>query len=96
MVDEAAAMDGPPIMKGLVEGIEHKARMGGPARSPTNDAAGEGVNHKGHVDEPLPSREWSKKRCCASPPRTVRAPFSAYGSLFNLGPWPWQRHDNLR
>src|SRR5690606_16365351 len=57
MVDEAAAMDGPPIMKGLVEGIEHKARMGGPARSPTNDAAGEGVNHKGHVDEPLPSRD---------------------------------------
>ncbi|MGV1862114.1 hypothetical protein ACQZ64_30285, partial [Rhizobium rhizogenes] len=32
--------------------------------------------------------EWSKKRNCASPPRTVLAPFSAYGSLFKLGPWP--------
>ncbi|GGB13613.1 replicative DNA helicase [Brucella endophytica] len=35
-----------------------------------------------------PCPEWSKKRKCASPPRTVRAPFSAYGSLFKLGPWP--------
>ena len=32
--------------------------------------------------------KWSKKRICASSPRTVRAPFSAYGSPFNLGPWP--------
>jgi len=32
--------------------------------------------------------QWSKKRERASPPRTVRAPFSAYGSLFKLGPWP--------
>jgi hypothetical protein len=26
----------------------------------------------------------------ASPPRTVRAPFGAYGSPFNLGPRPWR------
>ena len=36
----------------------------------------------------VPATEWSKKRRSASPPRTVRAPFSAYGSLFKLGPWP--------
>ena len=70
--------------------------MGGPASPPTDNAAGKGIDDEGDVDEALPSRQWSKKRCCASPPRTVRAPFSAYGSLFNLGPWPWQRHDNLR
>jgi hypothetical protein len=59
-----------------------------PARPPANDAPGKNVDHKGHVDEALPGSEWSKKRGCASPPRTVRAPFSAYGSLFKLGPWP--------
>jgi hypothetical protein len=39
------------------------------------------------------SGKWSRKRMSASPPRTVRAPFSAYGSLFNPGPRPWRLHD---
>lgn len=30
MVDEATAMDGPSIMKRLVQGIEDETRMGGP------------------------------------------------------------------
>ena len=38
---------------------------------------------------------WSKKRDCASPPRTVYAPFSAYGSPFKLGSWPWRHHDSV-
>lgn len=88
MVDEPAAMDGPPIMECLVEGIEHEARMSSAACPPTDDAASEGIDHEGDVNEALPGRQWSKKRGCASPPRTVRAPFSAYGSLFKLGPWP--------
>jgi hypothetical protein len=29
-------------------------------------------------------------------PRTVCAPFSAYGSPFNLGPRPWRHHDSER
>ncbi len=49
-------MDGPPIMECLLQGIEHKARMGSPARPPTDDAASEGVDHESHVDETLPSR----------------------------------------
>jgi hypothetical protein len=81
-------VDGPPTMKCLIEGIKHKARMGSPAYPPTDDAASKSVDHKSDVDEALPGRQWSKKRGCASPPRTVRAPFSAYGSLFKLGPWP--------
>jgi hypothetical protein len=36
MVDEPTAMDGPPIMKRLVQGIEDEARMGVRlARQPT-------------------------------------------------------------
>ena len=54
MMDEPAAMDGLPIMKRLVEGIEHKARMGGSARSPADDAAGEGIDHESDVNEALP------------------------------------------
>jgi len=51
MMNEPTAMDGPSIVKRLVEGIEHKARLRRPARSLTYDAAGEGVDHEGHVDE---------------------------------------------
>jgi len=40
--------------------------------------------------------EWSKKRRSASPPRTVRAPFSAYGSPSKRGPWPLQHHDTVK
>jgi hypothetical protein len=40
--------------------------------------------------------EWSKKRISASPPRTVRAPFSAYGSPFKSGPWPLRHPDIAR
>ena len=56
MVDEPTAMDGSPIVKRLVQGIEDEARMGGPACPPTDDTASEGVDHKSHVDETLPGR----------------------------------------
>ena len=52
MVDEPTAMDGPPIMKRLVQGIEDEARMGGPACPPTDNAACKGID-----DEALPSRQ---------------------------------------
>ena len=42
------------------------------------------------------SESWSKKRMSASPPRTVRAPFSAYGSPFKPGPWPLRHPDIVR
>ena len=81
-------MSGTPIMKCLLQRIEDEARMCCPACPPADDATSEDVDDKGHVDETLPGGEWSKKRRSTSPPRTVRAPFSAYGSLFKLGPWP--------
>ena len=44
MMNQPAAMDGPPIMKRLIERIEQEARMGSPACPPTDDAASEGIN----------------------------------------------------
>ena len=94
VMDETAAARRSAIVKGLLEGVENEASMGGPARSPSDDPPGERIDDEGDVDEPGPGREWSRKRMSASPPRTVRAPFSAYGSLFNLGPRPWRHHDS--
>ena len=58
------------------------------AHRPADDLPGEKIEHDGQIEPSFPSWQWSKKRFRASPPRTVRAPFSAYGSPFNLGPWP--------
>ncbi|SPL64762.1 hypothetical protein OHAE_629 [Ochrobactrum soli] len=55
MVNQSATVDGPPIMKRLVEGIENETRMGSPACSPTDDAASEGINHERDVNKALPS-----------------------------------------
>ncbi len=56
MVDEPAMLDGPPIMKRLVECIENETRMGSPARPPTDDAASEGIDHERDVNEASLSR----------------------------------------
>lgn len=50
-------MNGPPIMKCLLKGIEDKARLCRPARPPADDATSEDVDDKGHVDEALPGRD---------------------------------------
>ena len=55
---------------------------------PSNNLPGEKIEHDSQIEPAFRGWQWSKKRICASPPRTVRAPFSAYGSPFNLGPWP--------
>jgi hypothetical protein len=56
-MNQPATSNGQPIMKRLVKGIEHKARMGRSACPPTDDTAGEGIDYKGHVDEALPGRD---------------------------------------
>jgi len=83
-----AAAKGTTFAQGLLERVEHEARMHRARGAPADDPSRECVDDEGDVDEAGPSGEWSKKRFRASPPRTVRAPFSAYGSPFNLGPWP--------
>ncbi len=54
VMHEAAAMNGTPIMKCLLQGIEDKPGMCRPAHPPTDDTAREGVYDKGHIDEALP------------------------------------------
>lgn len=57
MVDQAAAMDGAPVMERLFQGIENEAGMGGPARPPADDATGIGVDDEGDIDEAGPGRD---------------------------------------
>ena len=51
MLHQAAAMSGLSLVQDLLESIENEAGMGRPAHPPTDDAAGIGVDHEGHVDE---------------------------------------------
>ena len=78
---------------GLVGSIQNELGIHWRGDPPADDAPGEDVDDEGSVDRARPAGKWSKRRCCASPPRTVRAPFSAYGSPFKSGPWPWQPDD---
>ena len=80
-------------LDGGAEGSQRQPGVDGSADGIADDAARPGIEYHCHVGEPANDREWSKKRFRASPPRTVRAPFSAYGSPFKLGPWPWQRRN---
>ena len=56
MMDEAAAMNRPPIVKRLLQGIQHEAGMRGPADPPADDPPGVGVDDEGDVDEARPGR----------------------------------------
>ena len=57
MVHQPAAMDGPPIMEGLLQSIEHEAGMRGPRDPPADDAAGIGIDDEGHIDEAGPGAD---------------------------------------
>ena len=57
MMHEPAAMDGPSIVQGLLQSIEHEAGMRRPAHPPADDPAGIGVDDEGHVDEAGPGRD---------------------------------------
>ena len=51
---------------------ETMRRLGNKTARAADDAAREQVDHHGQTGKTLLGPEWSKKRCCASPPRTVR------------------------
>ena len=57
MMNQPATFDGPPIMQCLVESIEDESRVRRSTGPPADDAAGEGIDDKGHVDEALPGRD---------------------------------------
>ena len=62
VVDQSAAMDWPPIVDRLLEGVEHKAGMCRPAHPPAHDIAGVDVDHEGHLDKPGPRRDVGEVR----------------------------------
>src|SRR3954453_4820545 len=57
VVHEPATMDRPPIMQGLLQRIEHEARMRRARGPPAHDPAGIGVDHEGDVDKAGPGRD---------------------------------------
>jgi len=50
-MDEAATMNGMPLMKGLLQSVEDKPCLRCPAHAPADDAASKGVDHERHVNE---------------------------------------------
>src|ERR1019366_1563042 len=63
---------------------------------PSNNLPGAKIEHGRQGEPAFTGWQWGKKRISASPPRTVRAPFSAYGSPFKPGPWPLRHPDIVR
>jgi hypothetical protein len=51
MMHQAAAMNGPSFVQGLLKSIQHEAGMSGPAHPPAHDPAGIGIDHESNVDE---------------------------------------------
>src|ERR1700761_7526854 len=62
----------------IFQRLDAQRRLHRDRQPPRQNPAGRPVEHNGEIDESARHREWSKKRISASPPRTVRAPFSAY------------------
>jgi hypothetical protein len=52
MVDEAAPMGRPAIVKSLLQGIQHEAGVRRPAGLPADDPPRIGIDDEGDVDEP--------------------------------------------
>jgi len=53
-MNEAAAMNGTPLMTRLFRSIEDEPGMRRPAHPPADNPARERINDEGHVDETLP------------------------------------------
>ncbi len=47
-------MQWPPVMQGLLQGAQGETGMGGPRRTPSDDAAGLGIDDEGHANEAGP------------------------------------------
>src|SRR4051812_46557637 len=78
VVHEPAAMDGAPIMEGLLQCIEHEARVCRAGDTPADDAAGVGIDDEGDIDKTTPGRHV----CEVGDPehiRTRRMELAGYG-----------------
>jgi hypothetical protein len=62
VMDQAAAMQGPPVMQSLLQRIKHEPGMRRAADAPADDPAGKGINDEGDIDKASPGRDISKVR----------------------------------
>src|SRR5450756_2342879 len=77
----------------LLQRFDAKPAVDGVRQPPSQNRPAGPIDDCYEIQKAVRHREWSKKRMSASPPRTVRAPFSAYGSPFKPGPWPLRHPD---
>src|SRR3954471_13827357 len=56
MMDEAGAPDGPSLVQGLLQRVQHEAGVSRAGGTPADDAPRKGVNSKGDIDETGPCR----------------------------------------
>ena len=68
VVDEAAASDGPALVRGLLQRVQHKAGVSRAGDTPADDASRKGVDNEGDIDKTRPCREVGK----VGHPRDVR------------------------
>jgi hypothetical protein len=61
-VHEPAAMNGLPIMEGLLQRVQHEAGMSRTRDPPAHDASGVRVDYEGHIDEAGPGCHVSEVR----------------------------------
>ena len=52
MMDHTAAMDGPQIVDGVLQGIQHASGVGGEADAPAHDITGIDIDDEAHVCKP--------------------------------------------
>ena len=62
VVNEAALVDRPSVMNGLLQSIQHKTGMGASAGSPTDDVAGINVDDESNIDKACSRRDVSEVR----------------------------------
>ncbi len=56
-MDQAAAMQGPPVMQSLLQRIKHEPRMRRAADTPADNPAGKGIDDEGDIDKASPGRD---------------------------------------
>lgn len=61
-MDQSAAMNWPPVVQSLLQGIEHKAGMRSPADPSAYDVVGVDVDHERDIKEPGPGRDIGEVR----------------------------------
>src|SRR3954451_2720295 len=101
VMDEATAPDGPALMQGLLQRVQHEAGMSRAGDTPADDTARKDVDDEGDIDETGPRRDVGKiahpqgvrTRCLELPIDAIerkRGPRIADG-----GPHPLAPHDAL-